>query len=361
MAELPFGLNAEDFRRLSSSVRKSEGLPPRRDLQLCRPKGGEGAPHNWLKVTSATAQTINLTGGGTVQGYPAVWSYFDSTASGWIDTTNNVWFIGANGETPAANTRYECRCLGADVNNQTIWGTELTTGSNVSLLYPTSDVTLQVQGGQTGQYVVQPAALVPSASSAWLVNINGIMYMGDLMPFSSLYLYLAMKIDEDANGIPIYYPCYVPEVYGIQLPPFSATTSTTLSPTYANSYCAAFGLNSKITPTTPIISGPGFYLFGGADTLVSPGPTSQLFGGGPGAGGGIAPGPYLGATGMNGNGDMFLNGWCIVVGAGSSCGGGIGTASAGAGINVNDNAPIPGLTTFSTNSNNGTIDGGTWV
>ena len=121
MPEIPYGLTREDFQRMASAVRKTEGLPPRRDGQLRRPAGGMDAPHNWIVITNAAPQTITLPSGVQVTGFAAVWSYFDSSNAGWTDTLNVCWYLGANGETVTQSSRLECRLIGQDASGVPIW------------------------------------------------------------------------------------------------------------------------------------------------------------------------------------------------------------------------------------------------
>jgi hypothetical protein len=119
--EIPLGLDRESFDRVRDSVALTESLSPRRAAQEGIRQGPQGAPHNWLKMTSTTPATITLASGSTIQGYPAVWCYFDGAGTGWTDTANVVWYVAANLETPVANVRYECRCVGTDSSGVSMW------------------------------------------------------------------------------------------------------------------------------------------------------------------------------------------------------------------------------------------------
>lgn len=125
-----YGLSQDSYDRVMAGVGRARTLPPRREGQLdSRPV--HDSPANWIKATATTTSTINLSGGGTLNGYTAVWSLFDSGAGTWTDN-DAVWFYPANGETPTLNSRYLCRCIGQDTNGQTIWSTDFPTGGGGS-------------------------------------------------------------------------------------------------------------------------------------------------------------------------------------------------------------------------------------
>src|SRR5215831_13754251 len=74
-------------------------------------------------TASGTAVTVTIQSG-TTSGYS---SYLESWSGTWSDGAV-VWFIGANGETPTANTRYLCEQIGVDASGQTIWSDEISAG-----------------------------------------------------------------------------------------------------------------------------------------------------------------------------------------------------------------------------------------
>jgi hypothetical protein len=238
MAEIPYGLDEEDFERMAAAVRKVEGLPPRREGQAGGGRAPEGAPHNWVKVTSATPATITLQGGGTATGFAAVWSYFDSAGAGWTDTANVVWFVGANGETPTAGTRYECRCLGADQSGVTIWGDQISSGGADEdvLVRVTSSTFTTVNlagGGTVNAYAATAvhfvAGLLTNIGSAWLAPDPP---LGTGAPtVNKIYLSKTEHIT-DTSGVPVYYYSH-PQV----------NTATVLGVVDPGSSCSAIRFN----------------------------------------------------------------------------------------------------------------------
>lgn len=166
----------------------------------------------WIKVTSATAQTIALTGGDTIKGYAAVVNSWDGvTGNGtdptWTDGTAAVWFRGANGETPASGARYQCRLLGVDASGVAIWGTEFASRSwlkvtsateqniNGVLCYPAVLATFSPVGG---------GVMAGTTTTAWLALWgNGITNFTTGTPIVGNYFW-GYYIGDDGSGNPIF-------------------------------------------------------------------------------------------------------------------------------------------------------------
>jgi len=92
-----------------------------------------GATLTFVNATTATlsaAATASGTGvtvtiqSGTATGYAGNMENWSTLNGTWTDSTA-AWFIGANGETPTANTRYLCKQIGADAAGVTIWSDDI--------------------------------------------------------------------------------------------------------------------------------------------------------------------------------------------------------------------------------------------
>lgn len=124
MSEESYVLSAATYEALQDLLGDARDRPAMRrpGQQRRAPQPASGMV--WVKVTSASTSSVTLAGGSHVNCYPAKWSYYDSYAGAWTDN-DNVWFLPANGETPGLNTRYLCKCVGADSSNEAIYTIEI--------------------------------------------------------------------------------------------------------------------------------------------------------------------------------------------------------------------------------------------
>jgi len=305
MGDKPFVLSDRSLDRLLTTEDRVDALPPRRDGQRQGPRGPGAAPLNWIKVTSTTAQTVNLPNSHTIQAYPAVWSYFDSGLGQWVDGTapqNSVWYLDANGSPVASAQRYLARCVGADLNGQTIWSMSAAAGDE-DVLITIRSATSSTVTTSVGTFTSYPAlSYVPGGTgqNGWCVYPNGVP-IG--VPTASPIL--ARQIaTETSSGKPVWEISFWPTIHTDVTP---STLTGYVGQPYAAFTPAGNGFtNPSFMTTSSVIVGSNFIEVAGGDVLIGAGPSSTQYAGG----------LYLGASGPDGVGSVFVNGVCVAVGNG---------------------------------------------
>lgn len=142
------------------------------------PASTGGTTTQWVKVTSITSQTITI-GTGTVTGYVAVLTSFNTATGAWVDTATLVWFYAANNEIPVVGNRYECVSFGTASDGKAVWGEDLQAEGWVKVTSATPS-TITIGSTNVTAYPAVPTSWLgtPSAWSdstvtAWFYPVSG--------------------------------------------------------------------------------------------------------------------------------------------------------------------------------------------